>query len=44
MAYRPSINRLLLPFGKYICTAVPRCPSCPMADICPKVDVSRVRA
>ena len=45
MAYRPSINRLLLPFGKYICTGpAPRCLSCPLVEICPKVGVTRVRA
>jgi len=33
MEYRPSINRLLLPFGKYICTGgTPRCLSCPLID------------
>ena len=42
--YDVEINRLLVPFGKHICSAVPRCPSCPLADICPKVGVTRVRA
>jgi endonuclease-3 len=42
--FRPSINRLLLPFGKYICTGpLPHCPDCPLRDICPKVGVSRAR-
>src|SRR6476469_5020532 len=45
MEYRPSINRLLLPFGKYICTGgTPRCLSCPLIDICPKIGVTKVRA
>jgi endonuclease-3 len=44
MAYRPSINRLVLPFGKYICQGgAPRCPICPLLDICPKVGVTRVK-
>jgi len=42
--YRPAINRLLMPFGKYICTGpAPHCPSCPLLDICPKIGVTRVR-
>ena len=42
--YRPAINRLLLPFGKYICTGgAPHCPSCPLIDICPKIGVTKVR-
>jgi endonuclease III len=42
--YRPSINRLLLPFGKYICTGpAPHCPTCPLIDICPKIGVTKVR-
>jgi len=45
MEYRPSINRLLLPFGKYICTGgTPRCLSCPLIDICPKIGVTKARA
>jgi endonuclease III len=44
MEYRPSINRLVLPFGKYICTGpTPRCLSCPLAEMCPKVGVGQVR-
>lgn len=43
MAYRPSINRLVLPFGKYVCTGpAPKCPRCPLADMCPKVGVTTV--
>jgi endonuclease III len=44
MEYRPSINRLLLPFGKYICTGgTPRCLACPLIDICPKIGVAKAR-
>jgi endonuclease III len=44
MEYRPAINRLLLPFGKYICTGgTPRCRSCPLIDICPKIGVTKAR-
>ncbi len=44
MEYRPSINRLLLPFGKYICTGgTPRCLACPLIDICPKIGVVKAR-
>ena len=44
MEYRPSINRLLLPFGKYICTGgTPRCLACPLIDICPKIGVTKAR-
>ena len=43
--YRPAINRLLLPFGKYICTGgTPRCLSCPLIDLCPKVGVTKERS
>lgn len=41
--YDVEINRLLVPFGKHACSGVPRCPSCPLADICPKNGVTRVR-
>ncbi len=44
LEYRPSINRLLLPFGKYICTGgTPRCLACPLIDICPKIGVTKAR-
>jgi endonuclease III len=44
MEYRPAINRLLLPFGKYICTGgTPRCLACPLIDICPKIGVTKAR-
>jgi endonuclease-3 len=44
MEYRPSINRLLLPFGKYICTGgTPRCLACPLIDFCPKIGVAKAR-
>jgi endonuclease-3 len=43
--YDVEINRLLVPFGKYICTGgAPHCPSCPLIDICPKIGVTKVRA
>ena len=33
-------NRLLMPFGKQICQSqYPKCSSCPLEDICPKVGV-----
>ena len=44
--YRVEINRLLVPFGKYICTGgtlPPRCSTCPLKTICPKVGVTRSR-
>jgi endonuclease-3 len=38
--YWVEINRLLVPFGKSVCTGTaPRCSSCPLNDICPKVGV-----
>jgi endonuclease III len=44
VAYRPAINRQLLPFGKYIRTGpLPHCPDCPLLDICSKIGVERVR-
>ena len=34
-AYRVEINRLLVPFGKHICTGtLPRCSDCPVLDMC----------
>jgi endonuclease-3 len=38
--YRVEINRLLVPFGKHICTGVrPRCSNCPVLSICQQVGV-----
>ncbi len=39
-----SINRWLMPFGKYWCTAVrPRCSDCPVRDLCHRVGVTSSR-
>jgi endonuclease-3 len=36
-----DINRLLVPFGKHICTATrPKCPTCPLVDMCLQIGVS----
>ena len=38
--YWVEINRLLVPFGKHICTGrLPRCTDCPVLDMCRQVDV-----
>lgn len=38
--YWIDINRLLVPFGKHICKATrPKCPSCPLLDMCPQIGV-----
>jgi endonuclease III len=38
------INRLLVPFGKFVCTAQrPRCSTCPVRDQCARVDVTDAR-
>ena len=35
-----DINRLLVPFGKHICTGtLPKCSSCPVLDMCQQVGV-----
>jgi endonuclease-3 len=39
--YKVEINRLLVPFGKYICTRqAPRCSSCPVLEFCQQVGVT----
>jgi len=39
-----TINRLLVPFGKHICTGNrPRCSSCPVLDMCAQVGVDEHR-
>lgn len=38
--YWVDINRLLVPFGKHICTGLfPRCATCPLLEMCQQVDV-----
>ncbi len=40
-AYWVEINRLLVPFGKHICTGVrPKCSTCPVQDMCRQVGVT----
>lgn len=42
--YWVEINRLLVPFGKNICTgALPRCSECPVLEFCQQVGVERHR-
>ena len=39
-----DINRLLVPFGKHVCTGnAPVCSGCPIADVCAQVGVDRSR-
>lgn len=39
-----DINRLLVPFGKHICTGrAPRCSTCPVLDMCRQVGVTSHR-
>jgi endonuclease-3 len=43
-AYWVEINRLLVPFGKHVCTgARPRCSTCPVRDACRQVGVEAHR-
>jgi endonuclease III len=43
--YWIEINSLLVPFGKHICTGLrPRCPTCPLLDMCRQVGVTETRA
>lgn len=42
--YWVEINRLLVPFGKHVCTGVrPRCSTCPVLDMCRQVGVTSHR-
>ncbi len=44
LVYWVELNRLLVPFGKHVCTgSLPRCARCPLSDICPKIGVTRAR-
>ena len=39
-----DINRLLVPFGKHICTGnLPKCSTCPVLDMCQQVGVNNQR-
>ena len=43
-SYWIEINRLLVPFGKHICTGrAPRCSTCPVLDMCCQVGVTTHR-
>jgi endonuclease III len=42
--YWVEINRLLVPFGKHVCTGIlPRCSTCPILEYCRQVGVTRHR-
>lgn len=42
--YWVEINRLLVPFGKHICTGqAPRCSTCPLLEMCQQVGVTSHR-
>jgi len=42
--YWVEINRLLVPFGKHVCTgARPKCSTCPVLDMCQQVGVENPR-
>ncbi len=42
--YWVEINKLLVPFGKHICTGMrPRCSTCPVLEMCRQVDVANPR-
>lgn len=42
--YWIEINRLLVPFGKHVCTGnLPRCSTCPVLDMCRQVGVEAHR-
>ena len=39
-----SINQLLVPFGKHICTGdLPKCSTCPLLEMCPQIGVTKHR-
>jgi endonuclease-3 len=43
-AYWIEINRLLVPFGKHMCTGnMPHCSTCPVLDMCQQVGVEAHR-
>jgi endonuclease III len=41
-AHWMELNRLLVPFGKHVCTGTrPHCSTCPLRSLCPRVGVER---
>lgn len=43
-AYWVEINRLLVPFGKHVCTGTrPKCSTCPVLEMCQQVGVTNPR-
>jgi endonuclease-3 len=43
-AYWVEINRVLVPFGKHVCTGtLPKCSTCPVLDMCRQVGVTEHR-
>ena len=39
-----EINRLLVPFGKHVCTGrLPKCSTCPVLDMCKQIGVTSHR-
>ena len=43
-AYWVEINKLLVPFGKRVCTGtLPRCSTCPLLSMCRQADVTAHR-
>ncbi|HEY4688316.1 MAG TPA: endonuclease III [Anaerolineae bacterium] len=44
LRYWVEINRLLVPFGKHVCTGnLPRCSACPILEMCEQVGVTAHR-
>jgi endonuclease III len=42
--YWVEINRLLVPFGKHICTGrMPKCLTCPVLEMCQQIGVTSHR-
>jgi endonuclease-3 len=42
--HRVEINELLVPFGKHVCAGVsPKCSTCPVREMCPRVGVTTHR-
>jgi endonuclease-3 len=42
--YWVEINKLLVPFGKHVCTgALPKCSTCPVLSMCRQVGVTAHR-